>query len=369
MAKIKILHAADLHLDSPFQALSSAKAAIRRGEQRELLGRLAELATIEQVDVMLLSGDLLDSGSPYTQTAQELIRHLGSISVPVFVAPGNHDFYSPRSPYARYKFPDNVYIFKNNYIEKVGLSGMNVYGAAFTDTESQGMLCGFRAPREDGKVNLMCIHGELCNGESRYNPITENELAASGMDYVALGHVHKASGLKKAGSVYYSWPGCTEGRGFDECGNKYVNIVELEDGRCELRQVSIASRRYEILRLDLSATDALTAVHNQLPDDTVGDIYRIIFTGETDAIPDLRRLHSNLSELFFELQLRDETRLRRSLWENAGEDTLRGLFLSKLKERYDASSDAAERFKIEQAARWGLAAIDNLEEPVCHGDK
>ena len=246
---------------------------------------------------------------------------------------------------------------------------MNVYGAAFTGIESQGLLCGFHADREDGKPNLMCIHGELCTGESRYNPITENEIAGSGMDYVALGHTHKASGLKKAGSVYYSWPGCTEGRGFDECGDKYVNIIELENGSCELRQVSIASRRYQILRLDISETDALTAVHNQLPDDTVADIYRIVFTGETDIAPDLRRLHANLSELFFELQLRDETRLRRSLWENAGEDTLRGLFLAKLKAKYDASSNAAERLKIEQAARWGLAAIDNMEEPVCHGDK
>lgn len=369
MAKIKILHAADLHLDSPFQALSSAKAAIRRGEQRELLGRLSELAITEQVDVILLSGDLLDSGSPYTETAQEFIRHLGSISVPVFIAPGNHDFYSPRCPYARYKFPDNVHIFRKNSIEMVSLPGMNVYGAAFTGIESQGLLCGFHAEREDGKLNLMCIHGELCTGESRYNPITENEIAGSGMDYVALGHTHKASGLKKAGGVYYSWPGCTEGRGFDECGDKYVNIIELENGSCELRQTSIASRRYQILRLDLSETDALTAVHNQLPDDTVADIYRIVFTGETDSAPDLRRLHANLSELFFELQLRDETRLRRSLWENAGDDTLRGLFLAKLKAKYDASSNAAERLKIEQAARWGLAAIDNMEEPVCHGDK
>ena len=369
MAKIKILHAADLHLDSPFQGLGSAKAAIRRAEQRELLGRLAELAAAEQVDAVFLSGDLLDSSSPYTETAQELIRHLGSIPAPVFISPGNHDYYSPRSPYARSKFPDNVVIFKHNSIEVVHLPDFDVYGAAFTDVESQGLLCGFTAVREEGRLNLMCIHGELCSGESRYNPITENEIAASGMDYVALGHIHKASGLKKAGSVFYSWPGCTEGRGFDECGNKYVNIVELEDGRCELRQVSIASRRYEIMRLDLSECDALAAIHKNLPDDTVGDIYRIVFTGETDTAPDLRRLHSNLSELFFELQLRDETRLRRSLWENTGDDTLRGLFLAKLKAKYDASRDATERLKIEQAARWGLAAIDNMEEVVCHGDK
>ncbi len=371
MGKLRILHAADLHLDSPFQALSAAKATVRRAEQRELLGRLCELAAIEQVDMVLLSGDLLDSSSPYTETARELVRLLGGISAPVFISPGNHDFYSHRSPYARIKFPANVHIFTENRMGCFELPtlGAKVFGAAFTDIESPGLLCGFHAKKDSGIANIMCIHGELCSGEGRYNPVTEKEIADSGMDYVALGHTHRASGLKKTGNAFYSWPGCPEGRGFDECGNRYVNIVELEDGNCTLRQVSIAGRKYEVLKLDISNCDALTALHNVLPYDSVRDIYRIIFTGETDCAPDLKKLHSNFSELFFELQLRDETRLRRDLWENAGEDTLRGLFLAKLKVRYDRCTDNIERSKIEQAARWGLAALDNMEEVVCHGDK
>ena len=371
MGKIKILHAADLHLDSPFQALSAAKAAIRRAEQRELLGRLSELAAIEQVDLVLLSGDLLDSSTPYTETAQELVRHLGHINAPVFISPGNHDYYSHRSPYARIKFPANVHIFTKNEIEYFELPEISarVYGAAFTDIESKGLLCCFHGEKLAGFRNIMCIHGDVCAGESRYNPITEKEIADSGMDYVALGHTHKASGLKKAGNVFYSWPGCPEGRGFDECGDKFVNIIELDDGSCELRQVSIACRSYDILKLDISGSDAMTELHKALPDDSVKDVYRVVFTGETDTAPDLHRLYSSFSELFFELQLRDETHLRRSLWESAGEDTLRGLFLSKLKSRYDRCTDSLERTKIEQAARWGLAALDNMEEVVCHGDK
>ena len=370
MGKLKILHAADLHLDSPFQALSASKAAIRRAEQRELLGRLCELAVVEQVDLVLLSGDLLDSASPYTETAKDLVRLLGSIPAPVFISPGNHDFYSQHSPYARIKFPSNVHIFTKNSLEYFELPtlGTRVYGAAFTDIESRGLLNGFRAVKESGIANIMCIHGEVCSGESRYNPITEQELAGSGMDYVALGHTHKASGLKKAGSTFYSWPGCPEGRGFDECGDRFVNIIKLEDGKCELRQISIASRKYEILKLDISDCDANTALRNALPDDSVCHIYRVIFTGETDCAPELNKLHSNFSQLFFELQLKDETRLRRDIWENAGEDTLRGLFLNKLKARYDRCTDSIERAKIEQAARWGLAALDNMEEVVCHGD-
>ena len=160
--------------------------------------------------------------------------------------------------------------------------------------------------------------------------------------------------------------GCLEGRGFDECGDKFVNLVELSEEDCRLQPMSIASRRYQILRLDISETDPLTAVHNALPDDTVRDIYRIVFTGACSEAPNLRRLQANLSELFFRLQLRDETTIRRDLWECAGEDSLRGLFLQMLRQQYDAAPDQESRSRIEQAARWGLAALDNREEVVSH---
>lgn len=372
MSKIKILHSADLHLDSPFEGLPEGKAAIRRGEQRKLLSKLAAVAAEERVDLVLLSGDLLDSANTYFETGEELIRALGSIAAPVFISPGNHDFYGQRSPYARLKLPENVYIFRQNSISAVEVPklGVRVFGAAFTDSRCQPLLEGFCAERRQGIANIMCIHGEVGAAlGSPYNPISLEQLAGCGMDYVALGHVHKASGILRAGETWYSWPGCPEGRGFDETGEKTVNIIELEDGECKMHTRSIASRKYEVMKVDVTGIDPLLAVHTQLPDDTVGDIYRIILTGETEQTPDVNRLDSGLSELFFELQLRDETRLRRSVWDSAGEDSLRGVFLSRLKARHDAAKDEAEKKTIEQAARWGLAALENREEVVRHGDK
>lgn len=371
MSKIKILHAADLHLDSPFEGLPAGKAAVRRGEQRELLARLAELAAAESADLVLLSGDLLDSGNTYFETGEDLVRALQRIAAPVFISPGNHDFYSPKSPYARLKLPENVHVFTEPSVSCVELPGLGarVFGAAFTDSRCGALLENFHAGRVEGMLNIMCIHGEVGVRESVYDPISEKELQESGMDYVALGHIHKASGLKKSGDTWYSWPGCPEGRGFDETGEKTVNLIELGEGECTLRTLSVASRRYEVLKVDVTGSDALLAVHTQLPDDTVRDVYRIILSGEAETTPDMKRLYSNLSELFFELQLRDETRLRRSVWEGAGEDTLRGLFLEKLRERFDAARNDENRILIEQAARWGLAALDNMEEVVRHEDQ
>ena len=138
---------------------------------------------------------------------------------------------------------------------------------------------------------------------------------------------------------------------------------------CRMETFPIASRRYQVLRVDVTGSDPLLAIHTQLPDETVSDIYRIILTGEIDQSPDLNRLYDALSELFFELQLRDETRLRRSVWERAGDDTLRGLFLMKLKKQFDAAGTEEQRLAIEQAARWGLAALDKREEVVKHEDQ
>ena len=371
MSELKILHAADLHLDSPFEGLPAGKAALRRGEQRELLGRLAELARQEQAQLVLLAGDLLDSDNTYYETGEELVRCLTGMGVPVIIAPGNHDFYTPKSPWARLKLPANVHVFTKNELNYVELPRLNarVYGAAFTEKRSGPLLKGMSAERESGVRNLLVLHGEVGVRDSAYDPITEEDLAGSGMDYAALGHIHRASGLLRAGQTWYSWPGCPEGRGFDETGEKTVNLVTLsDDGGCRLETRSIAMRRYETLKVDVTGGDPLLAVHTLLPDDTVRDVYRIVLTGETDESPNINRLYASLSELFFELQLRDETRLRRGLWERAGDDTLRGLFLKKLREKYDAASDEEARRAIEQAARWGLAALDNAEEVVSHGD-
>lgn len=369
MKRIKLLHAADLHLDSPFEGLGAGKAAQRRKEQRELLHSLSDLAKSEEVQLVLLSGDLLDSASPYLETSEELIKALGSIDVPVFIAPGNHDPYTPGSPYAKLGFPENVHIFKSRSIECVRLPELNarVYGAAFTARHSDALLKGFTPPADDGCINLMCLHGEPA-AESDYNPISEAELSHSGMDYVALGHIHKASGLKTAGATHFAWPGCVEGRGFDETGEKQVYIVEIDGSDCKIKPVCIAKRRYEILDVCPGDADALDAIRAALPENTENDIYRIVLSGECAAAPKVGELCDALGDRFFALQIRDCTRPRRSLWESAGEDSLRGQFLRRLKSAYDSAPDG-EKERIAQAARWGLAALDKREELVCRDNK
>ena len=162
MRSLRILHTADLHLDSPFEGLGAGKAAVRRKEQRELLAALAELAAREQVDLVLLAGDLLDSDGNYAETGETLVRCLKQIRVPVFISPGNHDCYTASSPYARLRMPENVHIFRSNAIQAVDLPELQtrVYGAAFTEKTSGPLLRGFRAPRQEGWYQILCLHGK-----------------------------------------------------------------------------------------------------------------------------------------------------------------------------------------------------------------
>lgn len=123
--------------------------------------------------------------------------------------------------------------------------GCTVWGAAFcAPRQSASPLRGFHAPAEG--VQLAVLHGEVA-AQGDYGPISEEDIAASGLDYLALGHVHQYSGLRRAGETFWAYPGCPEGRGFDELGEKGVLWLEVEKGRTEAEFVPLCRRRYQIL--------------------------------------------------------------------------------------------------------------------------
>lgn len=357
---IKLLHAADLHLDSPFAALSPAQAAARRAEQRTLVEELVDLCNRQACDLMLLAGDLFDSDNAYAQTVETLVRAFSRCHAAIFIAPGNHDFYAPGCAYETADWPSNVHIFQTQTPSSrvIPELGCQVYGAAFTGRSSPGLLEGFHV-EDPGLVNLMVLHGEVDLPASDYNPITQGQIAASGLTYLALGHIHQASGLRRAGTSFYGWPGCAMGRGFDEAGPKGCYVVTLDRGGAQADFVPLAARRYEQLTV-AAGDDPLGAILAALPPDTQEHIYRIILTGPAD-LPDCKALYQSLQSRFFSLTIRDRTTPRRSLWESAGDDTLKGLFLQQLQAAMQADSALEPTAKL--AAEITLALMEQREVP------
>ena len=200
-----------------------------------------------------------------------------------------------------------------------------------------------------------------CGGQVRRLTLrfADLQIAASGLSYLALGHIHQASGLLTAGSTAYAWPGCAMGRGFDELGQKGAYLGRITDAGVQLDFLPLPGRKYEILRVD-AGDDALAAVKAALPERTQDDIYRVILTGEAAPV-DLPALQAALAPRFYAVAVRDETRPRKDLWQDAADDTLRGLFLQALKAQYDAAPDDAARRIIALAARLGTAAMDGRE--------
>ncbi|MEG1683210.1 MAG: DNA repair exonuclease [Oscillospiraceae bacterium] len=358
---LKLIHGADFHLDSPYRALSPEQAVLRRREGRQLVERLADYANAHAVDLVLLAGDLFDGSGGYPETATALFAALGTINAPVFIAPGNHDPYP--TAYAGQKLPENVHVFSHTAIERVELPGLHaaVYGGAFvSETQERGLLDGFAA-EEDGLLHLMVLHGDLNASEARYNPITREEIAASGLNYLALGHVHRRSEPLRLGRTVCAYPGCLEGRGFDELGDKgfYEGVMD-DDGEITLTFVPFAPHRYERLTVEVAAGDPAAALEAVLPPDTQNDLYRVTFTGETDEDGvNLTALQERLAPRFYQLELRDETRVREELWARAEEDSLRGLFLRELQGRL--KEPGVDEEKITRAVRFGLAALDRRD--------
>ena len=158
--------------------------------------------------------------------------------------------------------------------------GCTVWGAAFcAPRQSASPLRGFHAPADGGSSWPSSTGRWPPRGD--YGPISEEDIAASGLDYLALGHVHQYSGLRRAGETFWAYPGCPEGRGFDELGEKGVLWLEVEKGRTEAEFVPLCRRRYQILSVDLTGqADPAAAVLAALPPQTGEDIYRLLLTGE-----------------------------------------------------------------------------------------
>lgn len=358
---LKFIHAADFHLDSAFGALPAGQAAERRRESRELAFRLADYVNAHGVQLVLLAGDLFDSAAPYRETGEALAQALGRMNAQVFAAPGNHDWYGPGTPWVTADWPENVHIFRENAMTAVSLPGVTVHGAAFTSPEQgESLLAGFSAP-EDGQVHLGLLHGEIEPAEARYDPLRREEIAASGLTYLALGHIHKRGEPRTYGKTLCAWPGCAEGRGFDELGEKgfYEGAVD-EGGHVSLTFVPFARRRYEILEVDVTGRSPREALEAALPKDTADDLYRVLLTGEA-VEAGAKALETALAGRFYALEVRDHTRVAADVWARAGEDSLRGLFLRELRAKWEAAADEAEREAVALAVRFGLAALDHRD--------
>ena len=350
---LRILHSADWHLDSPFSSLPSQAREGLRQAQRKLPGLVGQLLRQEQCDLALLAGDLFD-GAPSRETVEGLKRELSRWDVPVCIAPGNHDFCDPSSPWLTESWPENVHIFTGGmaYIDFPALS-LRVYGAGYRSMDCPPLLTGFRAGG-DARWCVGVLHGDPMNLSSPYCPVTAAQVRESGLDYLALGHIH-TGGSFRAGDTLCAWPGCPMGRGWDETGDKGVLIVTLGQTPSALPAV-LPLPKFHGLRVRVNR-DAPAALEAVLPPAESPDLFRVTLEGS--GTTDLGALKARYSHLGY-LELRDEREEERDPFDLSDQDSLRGVFFRLLEEQLEgADPEQAEIIRL--AAQLSARLLDGKE--------
>lgn len=374
---IKILHCADLHLDSPFASDGVDHARVRRNELRGAFSSLVTYVKMSHIDLLLIAGDMFDREFVTLDTMRFVAREFSSIpECKIVIAPGNHDPYAENSPWQRTAFPENVYIFKSETLAFFSFEelGCEVYGYAFTSPNLDRFPAAAKKPRREDTINILLAHADMTSPYSTSAPLSEADIEQSGFDYVALGHIHNSGGVKRVGNTYYAYSGCLEGRDFGECGYKgaIVGSFDKTGGvfHADLAGKRFSRRRFATERLDVtgcSDREALsTAILRCIADRHYGEDTQLRITLEGAVAPTLPIRTGSLAEELrsgthlFSLELVDRTLPLFDMEALERDFSIRGAFFRQLKPKL-TSPDPKLRATAAAALRMGLAALSGGE--------
>lgn len=362
---IRILHFADLHLDSPFVGLDAAESEKRRGAQRELFSSILSLATQNQVQLVLIPGDLFDSDYTGPDTVRFVMEEFGKLPCPVVIAPGNHDPFVPGGTYAA-RWPENVRRFDSEQLSFIdfGSLGVRVYGYAFTGARYEKDPLSELPELDEDKINLLCAHTALDMPLSTYAPITKNKLSDSGFVYAALGHVHKAPEPEICGRTLVAYCGCPEGRSFDELDYGHVLLTTIEGGMAHTGKIRVARHRYMIETVDVSGTESDSEIAGRIrgliEEKNYGDdaALRVILGGviSPDFAPSPAAIAASITGLA-KVDVRDNTTPSPDFESLMDDLTIKGEFYRLILEKLKTAS-AEEKKVLTLALRMGLCALD-----------
>lgn len=307
--RIRFVHAADLHLDSPFTGLKAAapENVTDRLYQAtfDAYQNIIDLCIAEEVDALLVSGDVYD-GADRSLRAQlrfiEGLKKLDTEGIRSFVCHGNHD---PLEGWqARLDYPPGCTRFGSEWEA----------APVFEDAPERAVVHGISYPKREVTENLArrldnvepspfsigLLHANVSDdpNHAAYAPCSLADLAQSGVDYWALGHVHAPQVLsEREATVVY--PGNPQGRHPNETGARGVYLVEVDDGgkvRLEFRAMDAV--RWESLRIDIGKSETeqelLDALHEGIQGvmdraDGRSLVVRIMLTGRGELNRHLRR--------------------------------------------------------------------------------
>ncbi len=371
METVKILHCADLHIGAQ-ESFLGEKAPSRRLETLLTFERIIDLAKEKEVQIILIAGDLLDSNKIEQSFIERIISAFNSIqNIKVVYAAGNHDPLSRDFPFKKHRLPENLYILptEDSFVEFKDLN-TKVYGKSFSEVYLKGET-EFSIKPQSNFINLMCIHGELrADLGSDYNSITDAFIRNSGMDYVALGHVHKRTEIGKIGNTFCAYCGCSEGQGFDELGEKGVYIGTVSKGNADLKFYNVCRRMHIAEDINIEgipsspeiADAVLSKLKEKYGENFAENLYKITLKGiiQKNAEINITEILERLENKVYFAKIKDKTEPSQNLEELARENSLKGIFVKKMLEKIALDDQNKQRYIY--ALKLGLKAFNTEGE-------
>ncbi len=338
---MKIIHCADLHLDSKLRThLSKIQAKERRIELLQTFSRMVAYAQEQNVRAIIIAGDMFDTKLVSATARNSVIKTVTDHpEIDFYYLKGNHDADGFLS--ALEEIPDNMKLFDNDWIscpvEPDGRSPVVITGVEL-NAGNENIIYNSLVLAHD-KFNIVVLHGQ----ESNYRTGDKTEcvnlgaLRSKGIDYLALGHIHtyKCAELDKRGVYCYS--GCLEGRGFDECGECGFVLLDIDEERktLESRFIPFAARNLYLVPVNISECMTSAEIACRIDDVLKSADYhekslvRVVLTGDVDVEceKNLEYLLRQFGADYYLFEIKDKTKLAVDYNSFALDQSLKGEFV------------------------------------------
>jgi exonuclease SbcD len=384
---LRLLHTADVHLGARHADLGD-QASAQRERQFAAFSATVDLALAEKVDVVLIAGDLFDSNTQPRRSVERVAAELGRLvqaTIRTVVIPGTHDVFDRASIYRAHDLKalagsapgDDLVTVLGPDLPEVHLRACDaiVYATVFaTKRAPHSPLRNLAVGGDDrAKWHIGMVHGAIAipgRTDGDEVVITKEEIAATGFDYLALGHWHSTQ-QGTAGSVTYAYAGAPEAVALDQDRAGKVLLVTLDevDGvrRVSVEERTVGRTRFEKLELDAavirSQPDLIGKLSARADRDLVLDV-RLVGVRPDELDLDTDETEAELRPSFLKVRVRDAS--MPALTEGAlpSEDTIAGAFIRDVEGRIaelEAADQAAEAAELRDVLRLGRLLLAGHE--------
>jgi DNA repair exonuclease SbcCD nuclease subunit len=216
---------------------------------------------------------------------------------------------------------------------------------------------------DESAINILVCHGDITSPLSKNGPVTKAEIAQSGFDYIALGHIHAPSGICRESCTYYAYPGCLEGRSYDEPGYHGAYMGTVGKGEINLKMIRFSRRRYETVQVDITGASgksmAIDTIRSKIRSYGNDTAIRIIVTGTVSEPFIISPAEIGKGyEYPFQIEIIDSTVPAIDFTKLERDTTLKGVFYSKMTDRLSKCEPGSEEYgKVLAALKYGISAL------------